>query len=363
MATVKQEKRIAYVALIMSFQSGVANKMKRLAQSAKDENIPIDYFWFTTNYRLENKNLSPLFVENTAAKNPFMVRKWQAEKINHLLKTYHKVVIRYPLFDPVLWLFLKNKKQIITEHHTKELDELKVMGDKRYLMEKTLGNWWLKKFGGHIAVTNEIVEYEIKRSGFKNATAFIPNSIPHISSTQKTDNVIKDEMIRMIMVANFRPWHGLDVIIEGLKSYPSLPFELHLVGDIPEKQQEILQSFHQVKTYGHLQYAEIENLYKKMDLGLAGFNLQSNNMKEATSLKVREYYANGLGVVLGYHDPAFPKDFKYGLTTENFNIPIILSFGKEMKKVSKSEIIQKAEPYISSKYVLKKLYDFCIKQD
>ena len=93
----QKSNRIAYVALIMSFQSGVANKMRRLAQSAKDEHIPIDYFWFTTNYQMEDKNLAPLQVENTNDTNPFKVRKWQAEKINELLKKYHLFVIRYPL--------------------------------------------------------------------------------------------------------------------------------------------------------------------------------------------------------------------------------------------------------------------------
>lgn len=355
------KKRIAYVALIMSFQSGVANKMQRLAQSAVDENIPIDYYWFTTSYQQENKNLNPLIVESINGGNPFKVRKWQAQKINDLLKNYYKVVIRYPLYDPVLHLFLKDKKRIITEHHTKELDELKLTGDKRYWMEKTLGNQWIKSFGALIAVTNEIVDYEVSRSGFRGSTCFIPNSIPQIKIIEETAS--ENTKLNMIMVANFRPWHGLNMIIDGLKKHSELDrqFTLHLVGDIPENQLEELNGFDHVQCHGPLNYEQIEKLYQEMQIGIGGYNLMSKNMKEATALKVREYFANGLKVVMGYLDPAFPADFPYILQSESFNIPEILKFAKTTQKHTKAEIINVSEPFISSKYVLKKLYDFCIK--
>lgn len=359
-----QQNRIAYVALIMSFQSGVANKMQRLAQSAKDEKIPIDYFWFTTNYMMENKNLAPLHVGNTNHTNPFKVRKWQAEQVNNLLKTYSKVVIRYPLFDPILWLFLKNKKRMITEHHTKELHELKVLGDKRYFMEKTFGNYWLRSFGGIIGVTQEIVNYEIERVGFKGKTLFVPNSIPKIplQIDEKKQNSL---ITQIVMVANFRPWHGLDQIIEGLKKHENLAsnFQLHLIGEIPEHQKTQLTEFSNLKLYGSLGYQEIEKIYQQMDLGLAGYNLMSKNMEEATALKVREYFANGLAVVLGYRDPAFPKDFPFVLQTDDFDLPKILDFARQLKDTSKTQILQSAEPYISSKFVLQKLYEFCTKPE
>lgn len=355
------KKRIAYVALIMSFQSGVANKMMRLAQSALEEDIPIDYYWFTTSYKQEDKNLAPLKVESIEAGNPFKVRKWQAQKVNELLKDYYKVVIRYPLYDPVLHLFLKNKNRIITEHHTKELDELKVTGDKRFWMEKSFGNKWIKSFGGLIAVTNEIVDYEVSRSSFKGPTCFIPNSIPQIKEVQ----TIKDTSpkLNMIMVANFRPWHGLNIILEGLKKYRELShkFNLHLVGDIPEDQKSELTAFENVVIHGHLNYTEIESLYEEMQIGIGGFNLESKNMKEATALKVREYFVNGLQVVMGYQDPAFPKSFPYIMQLDEFNLPKILEFISRTKHTPKSEIIKDSESYISSKFVLKKLYDFCIK--
>jgi glycosyltransferase involved in cell wall biosynthesis len=355
------KKRIAYVALIMSFQSGVANKMKRLAASALEESIPIDYYWFTTSYQQEDKQLEPLKVESIAASNPFKVRKWQAEKVNELLKKYHRVVIRYPLYDPVLHLFLKDKKRIITEHHTKELDELKLTGDKRYFLEKTLGKLWMKRFGGIVGVTHEIIDYEISRSGSNSPTCFIPNSIPQINEAK--ENPLKSEKIKMIMVANFRPWHGLDVIIEGIKQQPDLvdKYEFHLVGDIPEDQKKELESFKQVKLYGHMKYEQIEQLYSHMSIGIGSFKMQKNNMQQATILKVREYFANGLKVVMGYHDPAFPQDFPFILQSDSFNIPQILDFALKTQAFSKNQIIKDSEPYISSKFVLKKLYDFCIK--
>lgn len=163
----------------------------------------------------------------------------------------------------------------------------------------------MRKFGGLIAVTDEIVEYEKARSGFTGPVAFIPNSIPHISESKLES--LASSKTHMIMVANFRPWHGLDIIMEGIKKHAdySDQYELHLVGDIPETQKTALAAFKNVKLYGHLNYQEIDALYEKMEIGIGGYNLEHKNMKQATALKVREYFANGLKVTLGYLDPAF----------------------------------------------------------
>ncbi len=357
----QSNKRIAYVALIMSFQSGVANKMQRLAQSALDEKIAIDYFWFTTNYQQENKSLAPLKVETIDASNPFKVRRWQAQKVNELHKKYDKIVLRYPLYDPILDFYLKHKENIITEHHTKELDEMKVTRNKRLFLEKWMGKIWMKRFAGLIAISNEVMQYELDRCGKNLPSAFIPNSIP-VKNTITTHQK-RAVKTNIIMVANFRPWHGLDVIIEGLNKYKDMAkhYDFHIVGKIPEEGNKQLQKFENVHLYGHLKYDKIFKLYQNADLGLGDFKMSVKNMKENTTLKTREYFLNGIALVSISFDPAFPKDFPYVLYLNEFNIPKILEFAKEIRNHTKKEIIQAAEPYINSKYILQKLYTFCTK--
>lgn len=354
-------KRIAYVALIMSFQSGVANKMQRLAKSALDEDIPIDYYWFTTSYQQEDKYLEPLKVESINDDNPFKVRKWQAQKVNELHKKYDKIILRYPLYDPILHLYLKNRNNIILEHHTKELDEMKVNGNKRLLLEKWMGKRWMKRFAGITAVSNEVMNYEINRCGKDLPAAFIPNSIP-VSKDFKTPTK-RASKANLIMVANFRPWHGLDVIIDGLNSHIELSnkFDFHIVGEMPESDKRQLLNFDNVHLYGHLKYDEIIELYKNADLGLGDFKMSIKNMTENTTLKTREYLVNGIALVSISIDPAFPDDFPFILYLDEFNIPKILEYAKVVRKYQKSEIVHAAEPYINSKYVQEKLYDFCVK--
>ena len=68
-----------------------------------------------------------------------------------------------------------------------------------------------------------------------------------------------------------------------------------------------------------------------MDFAIGGFNLHVKNMEEATSLKVREYFAYGLPTLIGSRDPAFPEDFKYLIQKDKFDIAAIVEFVKENK--------------------------------
>jgi hypothetical protein len=81
-------------------------------------------------------------------------------------------------------------------------------------------------------------------------------------------------------------------------------------------------------------------------------------MKESTSLKVREYFLNGLPTLIGSKDPAFPDHFKYLIQKDEFDIPLIINYLEENKGVLKITIRNSADQYINSKYALKKLYNF-----
>ncbi len=74
-----------------------------------------------------------------------------------------------------------------------------------------MGNLWLKSFGGLIAVTDEIVKYEIGRSKFTGPTHFVPNSIPHISIPKEMIEP-RSEKVQIILKVN-----NLNVIEEYIK--------------------------------------------------------------------------------------------------------------------------------------------------
>lgn len=357
------KKKIAYISLTLSYHSGINNKIEQFAQVAAEEKIPIDFYWLTK-YSDKIKKDEYLNVITKKTGNPFAIRFWQANFVNKLQKKYDKIIIRYPMFDPVFFLKLKNRENIITEHHTKEIEEYKLKGNKRYLLEKWFGSRWLKGFGGIIAVTEEIRKYEIKRSGSKAKSAFIPNSVRiREKSSQLPDTKIGDKnYFRLTMVANFRPWHGLKHIAEGMRKHKHLlnQFTLNLVGEMEDSDKKMMQVFDGVNILGKMDKTELIEIYKNTDIGIASYALYVNELKDATTLKVREYYVNGIPVVFGHSDPAFPDDFRYKYYNPEFNIPEILKFAEEIKGTEKKKIFEAAKPYISSEIMLKKMHDFAV---
>ncbi len=358
-----KNNKIAYVIIVYSYQAGVTNKLVRYAKISEKKSIPIDFIWLTHSRLKEKlKGIEKIRIEYPDTENSFLTRKWQAKRINELQADYKKIIIRYPLYDPILGLFLKNRKNIITEHHTKEIDEYKLKGSKRYLLEKWFGSKWLRDFGGIIGVTDEIRKYELTRSKSKSPSIFIPNSIPvdNVNMEHCTDEIFQLSKLNITIVANFRPWHGLNVIIKGIEKYKELSdkYILHLVGKIPDEFLDILKNYPQVKIHGFKTSAELSEIYKYTDIGLSGFNLEVKNMKEATTLKVREYYANGIPVAFGHLDTAFPKDFKYKYYSKEFDIQGILNFAEKIKGTPKHTIFEAAKPYISSEVMLEKMYNF-----
>jgi len=356
--------KLAHINIFWGYQAGIINKLESLAKTSIDNKIPIDFILITTRKKeLETlKYLKVYFIKDEG--NIFKKRKLQIDILNNIEKKYYKLIMRYPLFDPVVLFFLKNKKKYIFEHHTKEIEELKLKNDKRYLFEKYFGSKWLNLFGGIIGVTKEIENYELKRSRFERFHSFVPNSII-IDNRQLEGEIYSYDKIHIIMVANFRPWHGLEKIISEIEKNEKYrdKFVFHIVGEINNKiLEEKIKKNSNIKYYGFLQKEQIQSLYKNMDVGLGVFNLAVKGMKESTSLKVREYFANGLLVYTGDIDPAFPKDFRYLIQNKEFKLDILFDFVVKHKGVKKEYIRNEVKKFIDSKIILNNLYKNIVKE-
>ena len=93
-----------------------------------------------------------------------------------------------------------------------------------------------------------------------------------------------------------------------------------------------------------------------MDIGLHSFNTVITDLEQTTSLKVREYLSNGLPVMGGNYDPAFPENFRYVQYSPTFNLACLFDFANGIKGIKKQIILKKSKEYISTKIILDKLY-------
>lgn len=146
-------------------------------------------------------------------------------------------------------------------------------------------------------------------------------------------------IIRIIAVAGMCNFHGYDRLIEGMKDYYAhggkRKVELHMVGGKIEpgnelsRYQELCKRYHLEKRiifYGEKKGEELDKIYDKCNLAAGSLGMYRIGYKMASSLKIREYLAKGLPVIVGSKVDVFEKDnFPYYLEFENNDTPIGLN--------------------------------------
>ena len=154
------------------------------------------------------------------------------------------------------------------------------------------------------------------------------------------DKKFDSEGINLITVATLVAHHGYERIIEGLHQYYQNGGErnivFHIVGDGPEKKRytDMVKKYNleaHVVFYGAKYGEELDQIYDLADAGLAAFGSYKEGVDKLCTIKVREYFAKGLPVVLGCEDNLFRGEAKqFGLILPNdssaIDISKVLSF-------------------------------------
>jgi len=213
------------------------------------------------------------------------------------------VYYRYDFYT-LNYEILSNKYKTVIEIQTKDIDEffLTHIRNKKYglygyfsYLYFFLGrNRFLNKASAFVGVTNEILDYY---SSFCKPAICIPNGI-NLSKYNTIKKAYIDEKVRFFFIGTEgMPWHGIDIIESLAQKLPQ--YEFHIVGI--NKKSEL----NNLKYYGPMNYEVYIKILEKCHICIGTLALYRNNMKEACTLKVREYLAHGFPVILGYKDTAF----------------------------------------------------------
>lgn len=352
---------LAYVSTVIEPSMGVVNKLESQAKACSDHGIDIDFYWMGRGKRLDPGSYRYLKLIHLEAGGPVHVRRQQAKRITELLTRYDHLVLRYPLWDPVLQLLLREKRRIVLELHTNYMAELRAQRSWRYVTEGLFGGW-LRSFGALVGVAPEVLDSQVARSDFRGPTAVIPNGID-VASFVAEDTPLYDrnEPMKILMVASYYyRWHGLEEILGVLeRATQPLPFQLHLVGELTEEQRARASRLRGVVIRGVLALSELKETYRQVHAGLTCFNLANKGMTATAPLKTREYLAAGLPIIGGYLDPALPRDFAYQLALEEFDVEAVTAFVESNSNVSRAEIQREATPYIDSALASQRLLELC----
>ena len=302
---------------------------------------------------------------------PFLV--WS--KLKNRLSEYSAVVTRWTIPSPT-FLNVVRRQPVFTEHHSKELEEIALhRGLKpfvRRILEKKYGPRILRATHGIIGVTDEIRRYELNRAGCKQPSMVLPNGISLEGIPFKPPSVFDGKSLQLAFVSSqFAPWHGLDRLLEGLRSWQgnSPRLTLHLIGRLTPAQETAIQRMslaEKVRIHGVLYSNDLDKVLADCHLAIGSLALHRNGLREACVLKVREYTARGLPFVIAYDDPDLPAGLPWVLKIPADESPVeidaLVNFAEDVSKLPSlaKEMRAFAESKLSWTVKMKGLAEFVL---
>lgn len=343
---------------------GIINQLHWEDDAAKKLGISWDIFLKCYDEVLQQKDFIEKFPRIKRGGFLFKVVNWIAfnlsyyRLLNKKKNDYDIFILRHSVASPFqLWFILFCAKPVYLVHHTLEVPELSIGSGFSYkllsILESLLGKFSIRCANGVIGVTPEIVNYELDRARVLiKPTIVYPNGIAFDHGPSGDDRKSIPELLFVAGV--FSPWHGLDRVLAALDNY-SADVILHLVGDLAPEDAARASRDARVRIHGRLSNAEISNLAESCWVGLSSFALDRQGMKEACTLKVREYLMMGIPVYAGHLD-VFPKDFPFYENGEPCTSRMI-DYANRCRKFTREQVSNDARPYIEKKKLLNNFYN------
>ncbi len=302
--------RIAYLVEIdLTSESGITNKIKGQTNSWLKEGHEVKVFSFPS-FGKEggNKKVNFLDVDSESFIHP-LAQKLKGQPRNYLNKVLSKrdiilslhrfqpdiIYYRQGIWFPGIEKIFSYPAPVVVEANTNDLEEIKLEGRLRravynYGRKKILQNTF-----GIVSVTNEISKLYEDLVPFRKTISNGYVFDEPFSPKGKSSNIQVPSLLFVGMPGYI--WHGVDKILKLAELLPE--FKFHLAGyekgmlsDVPDN----------VVCHGILQKEELKSLYSTVNIGIGTLALHRKKMNEACPLKVREYCAFGLPMILGYID-------------------------------------------------------------
>lgn len=361
--------RVLHSAALLRPPSGILNQMQWEQEAAHRLEIPWKTVMYCPDHSTQPNTITHFDHRINMGKSGSLLKKvgdWiklrrnYHQWLNSQIDNYDIFLLRYYVHDPYQWYFVKNfPKPVYLVHHTLEVPELampKSLGaHSRASLEALIGKYTISYAKGIIAVTDEILNYEMSRTKTAPKNNFIySNGIRYPSDCSVIRDKRSERTPEILFIASeFSAWHGLDLLIKETKNTDE-DFLLHLVGDIPSDIQHIIKNDKRIVQHGLMKQADALELSRKCWLGLSSFALHRMNMKQACTLKVREYLMMGLPVYAGHQD-VFPCSFPF-FHQGKCNIDDILKYARLRRNYTKHQVSILSNPYIDKNILLKSLY-------
>ena len=208
------------------------------------------------------------------------------------------------------------------------------------------------------------VKQQIKRA-MRNIPYFVlTNGIDVKNYSIKNYSKFRGNKLKMIFVSSFiSVWHGVGRLLRGIKTYRgNVRLEINIVGSVRQNIKDLVKSLdleQKVVFHGFKSGKELDEVFDNMHIAIGTLGLHRQNLKYASTLKVREYMARGIPFVISYIDEDIVEEFPLALRLRSDDSPV------DMEKIIKftKRVYEKygvAIPSIMRDYALEKM-DYKVK--
>jgi glycosyltransferase involved in cell wall biosynthesis len=225
----------------------------------------------------------------------------EAELVYHRFDLVHSPLVK-----------LSKKLPLVLEINTDDVKEYKLGPKPRYLYNLLTRGALLKHAEGMVFVTNELSNLRYFKKYGKQSIV-VSNGIP-MEAEKQLDSTNNKKPQLVFIGTSGQEWHGIDKIIQLAEI--KREWDFHIIGT-PKSELELKELPQNMKYYGKLPKSEYVAIMEKADVAIGTLSLHKKNMNEACPLKVREYLALGIPVIIGYKDTDFMDKVPYVLQLPN----------------------------------------------
>ncbi|WP_319559842.1 glycosyltransferase [Marispirochaeta sp.] len=364
---------------------GVDKKLLLEAQAAYDEGLNFDFYIIKSSFDDRDvKNVHyrkdyKLWYEGTKLRFIGRFFNWKNRLPDIVdFDMYDMIILRFGKVSFSKYdLFKRYGHKILTEHHTDEVGEIRSKKTlKRYLLGTVvslISKRSLKLVAGIIAVTNEIRKVELNKAGNKPSVV-ITNGIGVEQTPFSGFKQFNETNLDLVFVSShFQAWQGVDRLFEGIKQYKgSVTITLYLIGnygnDLKLLADEInSEGKHRIVLTGRIEGEKIAEYYETANLAVGSLAQHRRNMKEACTLKIREYMARGIPFIYAYDDPDVPENASFAVKFNNDDSPInvdrIIDFARAVSSSPDMAVSLRniAKKNLDWRVKVRQMYDFAAK--
>ncbi len=202
---------------------------------------------------------------------------------------------------------------VVMELNTIDVMEYRMQGRFHYLVHRLTRDFVYSRAAGFVAVSYEISAHP-SNTKFGKLIQVVANGID--LSRYKPLPAPRNAVPRLAYIgAPDNPWQGLDKLLWLADACPD--FEFDVIGSGPEHfaGQTIPPNVH---LYGFLMRDAYESILARADVGVGTLALHRKGMGETSTLKVGEYLAYGLPLILAFDETGLKgTDFDFVLQLPN----------------------------------------------